>query len=146
MKKLLVCSCLLVLAACRGGGERRVITSTAAPKPIGPYSQAIQAGHTLYLSGQLGLDPATGELVLGGIEREARKALENCRAILREAGFDLEEVVQVQVLLEDMDDYAAFNRVYAEFFPRHPPARAAFEVSDLPRNARVEIVMTAVKR
>lgn len=146
MKRALVCLGLVALAACRGGGEeRRVITSTAAPAPIGPYSQAVLAGGTLYLSGQLGIDPATGELVPGGIEWETRKALENCRAILREAGFDLADVVQVQAMLEDMDDFAAFNRIYAEFFPRHPPARATFEVGDLPRNARVEIVMTAVK-
>lgn len=146
MTKILLAVATLTLAACDGADQRRVITSSAAPKAIGPYSQAIQVGHTLYLSGQLGLDPATGELVPGGIERETRKALENCRNILKAAGLDLADVVQVQVFLEDMDDYAAMNRVYAEFFPRDPPARAAFEVADLPRNARVEILMTAVKR
>lgn len=131
---------------CNASPHRRVITTTAAPKAIGPYSQAVQAGSAVYLSGQLGIDPATGELVLGGIERETRKALENCRSILQAAGLGLDDVVQVQVFLEDMDDYEAMNRVYAEFFPRHPPARAAFEVGDLPRNARVEILMTAVAR
>ncbi len=134
----------LTLLGCNGGSHHRVITSSGAPKAIGPYSQAIQAGNTIYLSGQLGFDPATGELVPGGIERETRKALQNCRSILRSAGLDLENVVQVQIFLEDMDDYEAMNRVYAEFFPRDPPARATFEVGDLPRNARVEILMTAV--
>ena len=127
----------LTLGSCAERGARRTIQTSAAPKPIGPYSQAVQAGTTLYLSGQLGIDPATGELVLGGIERETRKALDNCRAILAAAGFDLEDVVQVQVFLEDMDDFGAMNRVYAEYFPRHPPARAAFEVADLPRNRRL---------
>lgn len=146
MKQGLAAVFALTLLACNGGGERRVITSTAAPKAIGPYSQAIHAGTTVYLSGQLGIDPATGDLVPGGIERETRKALQNCRSILQAADLDLEDVVQVQVYLEDIDDYAAMNRVYAEFFPLDPPARAAFEVGDLPRNARVEILMTAVAR
>jgi len=136
----------LTLLGCNGGSQRRVISTTAAPKAIGPYSQAVQAGGIVYLSGQLGIDPATGELVFGGIERETRKALQNCQSILKAAGLDLKDVVQVQVFLEDMDDYEAMNRVYAEFFPANPPARATFEVSDLPRNARVEILMTAVAR
>lgn len=136
----------LALGGCDAKGSRRTIETSAAPKPIGPYSQAVQVGDTLYLSGQLGIDPATGELALGGIERETRKALDNCRAILAAAGFDLADVVQVQVFLEDMDDFPAMNRVYAEYFPRNPPARATLEVADLPRNARVEILMTAVKR
>lgn len=146
MRSIVAAAFTLTLLACNGGGERRVITSTAAPKAIGPYSQAVAAGSFVFVSGQLGIDPATGELVPGGIERETRKALQNCRSILAAASLDLDDVVQVQVLLEDIDDYAAMNRVYAEFFPRDPPARAAFEVGDLPRNARVEILMTAARR
>lgn len=146
MRSIVAAAFTLTLLACNGGGERRVITSTAAPQAIGPYSQAVAAGNFVFVSGQLGIDPATGELVPGGIERETRKALQNCRSILAAASLDLDDVVQVQVLLEDIDDYAAMNRVYAEFFPRDPPARAAFEVGDLPRNGRVEILMTAARR
>jgi len=144
---------LLILTGCvtvsdtqvPASAERRPIATEHAPKAIASYSQAIQVGKTLYLSGQVGLDPSTGQLVPGGLQEEARQALDNCRAVLEEAGFALSDVVQVQVFLADVGDYAAFNEIYARYFPPPAPARAAVAVAGLPRGARVEVLMTAVR-
>ena len=124
---------------------RRVIATDRAPAAIAAYSQAIEVGNTLYLAGQLGMDPRTRELVPGGIGAETRQAITNCQAILEAAGYTLADVAQVQVLLADINDYAALNEVYVTFFPKDPPARAAYAVAALPRGARVEILMTAAK-
>ncbi|MBN1540697.1 hypothetical protein JW992_01030, partial [candidate division KSB1 bacterium] len=112
---------------------------------IGPYSQAVLIGNRLYLSGQLGLDPATGEFVSGGTAEQARQALENQRAVLQAAGFDFSDVVQCQVFLQDLDDYAAFNAVYAEYLKDDFPARAVLEVARIPKDGLVEIMMVAEK-
>ena len=125
--------------------ERQVISTPNAPAAIAAYSQGIQVGDTLWVAGQIGLDPATRELVPGGIREEVRRALENCKAILEAAGFSLKDVVQVQVLLADIADYQAMNEVYAPYFPEAPPARAAYAVAAIPRGAKVEIVMTAAR-
>ncbi len=122
------------------------VATPNAPRAIGPYSQGFRAGDTLYLAGQLGLDPATRELVPGGIEAETRRALENLKAVLEVAGFSLREVVQAQVFLTDLADFEAMNRVYAEYFPKEPPARATVEVAGLARGARIEIALVAVRR
>lgn len=124
---------------------RRVIATPNAPAAIAAYSQGIQVGETLWVAGQIGLDPATRELVPGGIREETRRALENCKAILEAGGFNLEDVVQVQVLLAEIDDYQAMNEVYVTYFPDSPPARAAYAVAAIPRGAKVEIVMTAAR-
>jgi 2-iminobutanoate/2-iminopropanoate deaminase len=126
-------------------GKRRVISTSSAPAAIAAYSQGIQVGDTLWVAGQIGLDPATRELVPGGIREETRRALENGKAILEAAGFSLKDVVQVQVLLADINDYQAMNEVYVTYFPESPPARAAYAVAAIPRGARVEVVMTAVR-
>lgn len=144
----------LLLAGCIGvvesqdanGPVRRVIATDNAPAALASYSQAIQVGDTLYLAGQIGLDPATRQLVPGGLQAEARRTLDNCRAVLEAAGFTLADVVQVQVFLADVGDYDAFNQVYTEYFPPPAPARAAVAVAALPRGARVEVVMTAVRQ
>ncbi len=134
------------LVACAPPAARREAVSTAkAPAAIGPYSQAIASGDTVWVAGQLGLDPATGKMVEGGIEGETRRALENVRAILEAAGLALEDVVQTQVFLADLDDFQAMNAVYATFFPKAPPARATVQVARLPRGARVEILAVAVR-
>jgi 2-iminobutanoate/2-iminopropanoate deaminase len=125
--------------------EREIVASEAAPAAIGPYSQAVRVGGTLYLSGQIGLDPATGEMVAGGVVPETRQVLMNARAVLESAGYGPSDVVQSIVFLADMDDYGAVNEIYSEFFPEDAPARAAVQVARLPRDARVEIMMTAVK-
>jgi len=122
-----------------------VISTEAAPAAIGPYSQAVRAGETVYLSGQIGIDPNTGEIVGGGVVPETRQVLANARAVLEAAGLKLSDVVQCIVFLADMDDYGAVNEVYSEFFPARAPARAAVQVARLPRGARVEIMMTAVE-
>ncbi len=124
---------------------RQAIQTEAAPAAIGPYSQAIQAGNSLYLSGQLGLDPATGKLADGGVGAQSRQALDNVEAILAAAGFGLGDVVQVQVLLTDINDFGAVNAVYEEFFKPPYPARAAYAVAALPAGGSVEIVVSAQK-
>lgn len=137
-----------LLAGCASSGpgpERRVIATEGAPKALAVYSQGIQVGDTLYLAGQIGLDPATRRLVEGGVQAETRRALENCRAILEAAGMSLKDVVQVQVFLANIEDYQAMNDVYATYFKESPPARAALAVAALPGGAQVEILMTAVK-
>lgn len=125
--------------------ERQVISTPNAPAAIAAYSQGIQVGDTLWVAGQIGLDPATRELVPGGIREETRRALENCKAVLEAAGFSLKDVVQVQVLLADINDYQTMNEVYVTYFPEDPPARAAYAVAAIPRGAKVEVVMTAVR-
>jgi len=121
------------------------IETPLAPEAIGPYSQAVLAGNTLYLAGQLALDPETGVLIEGGIAEETRQVMENLGAVLEAAGFTFDQVVQSQVFLTDLSDFAAMNEVYAGYFGPIPPARATVGVATLPRGARVEILMVAVR-
>ena len=116
-----------------------------APAAIGPYSQAIQAGNTIYVSGQLPIDPATGAFAGDDITAQTRQSLTNMKNILQAAGADMSNVVKTTVLLADIADFAAMNAVYAEFFAAPFPARAAFQVACLPKNALVEIECVAVK-
>ena len=116
-----------------------------APAAIGPYSQAIQAGNTVYVSGQLPIDPATGAFAGDDIAAQTRQSLTNMKNILNAAGADMCDVVKTTVLLADIADFAAMNAVYAEFFSAPYPARAAFQVACLPKNALVEIECVAVK-
>nr|BCW99956.1 MAG: endoribonuclease [Bacteroidota bacterium] len=125
--------------------ERRIIQTPEAPAAIGPYSQAVQVGNMLFCSGQIPIDPKTGEIVSGGIEEQTRQVLENLGAVLRAAGMDYEDVVQCQVFLADMADFAAMNRVYAEYFRQNPPARVTVAAAGLPRNVRVEIACVAIR-
>ncbi|HET9012019.1 MAG TPA: Rid family detoxifying hydrolase [Gemmatimonadaceae bacterium] len=118
---------------------RRVVRTPEAPAAVGPYSQGIAAAPFVWTAGQVGLDPATGKLVPGGIEAESRRTLQNIQAILASAGAGLEDVVKVTVFLTRMDDFAAMNRVYAEFFLDPPPARTTVAVQALPAGALVEI-------
>lgn len=124
--------------------QKKVIASPLAPKAVGPYSQAIAAGTTLYVSGQLPIDAATG-LMAEDIEAQTRRALENISAILAEAGYALSDVVKTTVLLQDIGDFAAMNGVYATYFTGALPARVCYEVARLPMGARVEIDAVAVK-
>ncbi|HEV8516286.1 MAG TPA: Rid family detoxifying hydrolase [Candidatus Limnocylindrales bacterium] len=123
----------------------RHVATTTAPAAIGPYSQAIDTGGLVFCSGQLGLDPGSGELVPGGVGEQAERALRNIRAILDAAGLDLGAVVKTTVFLADMADFPALNEVYAPFFPDPPPARSTFAVSALPKGARVEIEAIAAR-
>ena len=123
---------------------KKIIASPGAPKAVGPYSQAVEAGGTLYVSGQLPIDASTGRMA-EGIEAQTRRALENISAILAEAGYALSDVVKTTVLLQDIGDFAAMNGVYATYFTGALPARVCYEVARLPMGARVEIDAVAVK-
>ena len=125
---------------------RRVISTPGAPKAIGPYSQAIEArgARTVYLSGQIPLDPATGELVKGTIEEETERVMQNLGAVLAAAGAGFHDVVRTTIFLADLADFAKVNEVYGRRFPSSPPARATVQVAALPRGARVEIDAVAV--
>lgn len=124
---------------------KEIINTENAPRAIGPYSQAIKAGGTVYVSGQLPIDPATGEFAGETIEEQTRQALENAKAILLSTGYTFSDVVKVTVLLDDIEDFVEMNEVYAGYFKKDPPARAAFEVARLPLGARIEIEMIAAK-
>jgi 2-iminobutanoate/2-iminopropanoate deaminase len=145
------CAALLVFAGCSAptdpsvGSDREIVVTPDAPAAIGPYSQAVRVGDTLYVAGQIGLSPETGEMVEGGIEAETHQVLANLEAVLGAAGFGFEDVVQSQVFLADLDDYAAMNAIYAGVFDDSFPARAAVQVARLPRDARVEILMIAAR-
>jgi len=118
---------------------RTVIFTERAPQAIGPYSQAIRAGGFVYTAGQVGFDPASGQLVEGGIEGQTRQALGNIKAILEAAGTSLDRVVKTTVFMADLSQFSAMNAVYTGFFPSNPPARSTFQVAALPRNALIEI-------
>jgi 2-iminobutanoate/2-iminopropanoate deaminase len=120
------------------------ISTPGAPRAIGPYSQGITANGFLFTAGQVGFDPASGELVDGGIAEQTHRVLQNIRAILRAGGTDIANVVKTTVFLVDMADFALMNEVYAEFFGDHRPARSTVAVASLPRGARVEIEAIAV--
>jgi len=123
----------------------KVINTKNAPAAIGPYSQAIEAGNTLYISGQIPLDPVTMEFVSEEVGEQTHQCLKNLKAIIEEAGFTLENVVKCGIFLKDMNDFAAVNEVYSEYFDVHKPARFCVEVARLPRDAKVEIDAIAVK-
>lgn len=117
-----------------------------APAAIGPYSQGVLAGNTMYVSGQLGLDPETGAFPADEIKAQTRRSLLNIQAILASEGLTMQNVVKTTVLLKDINEFAAMNEVYAEFFTEPYPARAAFQVAALPKGGRVEIEAIAVKQ
>ncbi len=123
---------------------KKIIASPQAPKAVGPYSQAVETGGTLYVSGQLPIDGATGKMA-EGIEAQTRQSLTNVGHILREAGYDFSDVVKTTVLLQSMSDFAAMNAVYAEFFTGDKPARMCYQVAALPMGALVEIDAVGVK-
>ena len=127
-----------------GGYKMKKIETKKAPAAIGPYSQAILAGNTLYISGQLPIDATTGEFAGKDITSQTRQSLENIQAILTEVGGELSDVVKTTVLLDNMDDFATMNEVYGQYFTSVCPARAAYEVAKLPKNALVEIEAIAV--
>jgi 2-iminobutanoate/2-iminopropanoate deaminase len=122
-----------------------VIYSENAPAPIGPYSQAILAGNTLYASGQIAIDPTTGALVNDSIESETTQVMKNIDAVLKAAGMTFQNIVKTTIFLKDMKSFATVNAIYAQSFLQNPPARETVEVSRLPKDVRVEISFIAVK-
>ena len=124
--------------------KKRVIHTDKAPKAIGPYSQAIQAGNLLFLSGQLPLDPVTGELVKGDIRQQTQRVLANLKGILESQKLGMEDVVKATIFLKDMGNFSQVNEVYATYFPSSPPARSTVEVARLARDADIEIEVIAI--
>jgi 2-iminobutanoate/2-iminopropanoate deaminase len=122
---------------------KHAVSSPDAPKAIGPYSQAVRAGQLLFLSGQVPLDPATGQMVAGDIAAQTRRVFENLGAVLKAGGRSFADVVRTTVFLADMNDFAAMNEVYGQYFSEPYPARATVQVARLPKDARVEIDMIA---
>ena len=122
---------------------KRIIATEKAPRAIGPYSQAVAHNGLLYLSGQISLDPATGQLIEGDVAAQTERVLENLKAVLEAAGSSLGRVLKTTVYLKDLGEFARMNEVYGRYFPENPPARATVEVARLPRDARVEIEAVA---
>lgn len=122
---------------------KEIINTKHAPAPIGPYNQAIKAGNTLYVSGQIALSPESGELISGDIAEEAKQVLENIRAILKEAEYSLADVIKTSIFLTDMTNFSVVNEVYAEYFTENAPARETVAVKGLPKGVNVEISLIA---
>ena len=125
--------------------KRQIVATDAAPKAVGPYSQAVWAGDLLFCAGQIPLEPATGNIVPGGIDEQATRVLENIRGLLQSQGLDFNNVVKSTVFLSDMNNFAAMNEVYARFFTKEPPARSTVQVARLPKDALVEIEVVAAR-
>ena len=125
--------------------DKKIIYTDKAPKPIGPYSQAILSGNTLYLSGQIALDSSTGKIIEGDIQKEARQVLDNIKNVLETAGYKMKDIVKTTIYLTDMENFAAVNKIYATYFEGNFPARETVQVAALPKKARVEISVIAVK-
>lgn len=144
IKKILFMGVVLFTACeSESNGLKKVIATDQAPKAIGPYSQAILVDGTLYLAGQIALDPSSGKLVEGGIEVQTHRVMQNLNAVLDAAGYRFDDVVQTQVFLSNLNHYKAMNSVYATYFDESPPARAVVEAARIPRDALVEIMMVA---
>jgi 2-iminobutanoate/2-iminopropanoate deaminase len=124
---------------------KEVIYTEAAPKPIGPYSQAVKAGNMLFVSGQIPIDPKTGEVVKGGIKEQTRQVLENIKTVLEAAGYTLNDVTMAFVFLADMNMFPEYNEVYAQYFKEKPPARVTVQAARLPRDVLIEIAVIAVR-
>ena len=123
---------------------KKVIQTEKAPKPIGPYSQAIRAENFIFLSGQIPIDPSTGEMIRGDIRQQTRQVLENMKGVLESQGLGMQDVVKVNIFLKDMGNFNEMNEVYATYFSSFPPARSTVEVAKLPRNAEIEIEAIAL--
>jgi 2-iminobutanoate/2-iminopropanoate deaminase len=123
--------------------EKIIIATPDAPKAIGPYSQAVRVGDFLFLSGQIPIDPATGEIVTESFAMQVRQVFKNIAAVLKAAGADFTQVVKTTVFLKNMDNFAEMNGIYAEFFPLDPPARSAVQAAKLPKDVEIEIEMIA---
>lgn len=124
---------------------KEIIHTDSAPAAIGPYSQAVKVNNTLYCSGQICIDPTTGELVDDSVEAETEQVMKNIRAVLAEADMDFSDIVKATIFMKDMNDYGSINTVYAKYFTSNPPAREAVAVKTLPKDVRVEISVIAVK-
>jgi 2-iminobutanoate/2-iminopropanoate deaminase len=126
--------------------QDRVVATRNAPEAIGPYSQAIRVGNTLYLAGQIALDPATNQMIADrSIEAETRQVLDNLKAVVEAAGFTMADIVSTTVFMADLNEFGRMNTVYATYFPQNPPARATVQAARLPRDVKVEIAAVAAR-
>ncbi len=124
--------------------EKKAVSTERAPKAIGPYSQAVQAGRFLFLSGQIPLDPSTGEMVEGGFQVQTQRVMDNLRGVLESQGLGMESIVKTTIFLTDMGNFSEVNEIYGSYFSEEPPARSTVEVSSLPRGAAIEIEAIAL--
>lgn len=145
MHRIMLTAAALAIGWTATAAANEVISTENAPAAIGPYSQAIMAGDTLYLAGQIAIDPATGELTPGTIEEETTLVLNNLSAVLEAAGMSLADVVSTTVFMADLEEFGAMNEVYATFFTENPPARATVQAARLPRDVKIEIAAIAVR-
>jgi 2-iminobutanoate/2-iminopropanoate deaminase len=125
--------------------SKKIISSKNAPAPIGPYSQAVLINGMLFISGQIAIDPSSGNLVSGDIEKETYQVMKNLEAILKEAGYGFDHIVKTSIFVKDLNHFARVNQVYGEYFSSNPPARETVEVSRLPKDVNVEISCIAIK-
>jgi len=123
---------------------KKIISTSEAPAAVGPYSQAVRVGSTLYCAGQIPLDPKSGQIISGGIEEQTRRVLENVGAVLRAEGLSFDAVVKTTIFLTDLADFQTVNEIYGSYFKQQPPARSTVQVTALPRGARVEIEVIAI--
>ena len=145
MKRIATLAGALALFAAPALAQHEVISTEAAPAAIGPYSQAIMVGDTLYLAGQIAIDPASNQVVHGTIEEETTLVLDNLKAVLEAAGMTMANVVSTSVFLADLDEFPRMNEVYATYFTENPPARATVQVARLPRDVKIEISAIAAR-
>lgn len=143
-KLMLATLCAALVTGCASTGKE-VIATKDAPAAIGPYSQAIRVGNTLYLAGQIPIDPRSNSLVTGTIEEQTRLVLDNLKAVLAAAGMSMDDVVSTSVFLKDLNDFQRMNAVYATYFKDKPPARATVQVARLPRDVAIEISAIAAR-
>ena len=146
-KPAMIVSCLFIFSCADGqyNQQKKIISTDSAPAAIGVYSQGIQVGNTVYVSGQIGLIPETRELAGNDLESQTRQTIKNIEAVLQAVDFELSDVISANVFLSDMENYGAFNEIYVEYFPNYPPTRAVVEVSRIPLDALVEIKVIAAK-
>jgi 2-iminobutanoate/2-iminopropanoate deaminase len=144
MLRILALLALLPIGAALA--QDRVVATRSAPEAIGPYSQAIRVGNTLYLAGQIALDPATNQMIADrSIEAETRQVLDNLKAVAEAAGFRMSDIVSTTVFMADLNEFARMNAVYATYFPSSPPARATVQAARLPRDVKIEIAAIAAR-
>ena len=143
---LVVFSILLIISGCESADKsKKIIQTDSAPEAIGPYSQAVQVGDIIYLAGQIAINPDSNKIVNGGIEEQTYQVLDNIKAVLNSAEFEMGDITKCQIFLTDMDNYPKINRIYATYFEKDFPARAVVEVSRLPKDVLIEIMVTAHK-
>jgi 2-iminobutanoate/2-iminopropanoate deaminase len=145
MTRIALLAAAALMAAAPALAQNRVVSTPNAPAAIGPYSQAIMAGNTLYLAGQIAIDPATNQVRSGTIEEETRLVLDNLKAVVEAAGMTMANIVSTTVFLSDLNEFPRMNAVYATYFPASPPARATVQVARLPRDVKIEIAAIAVR-